>query len=74
MLVRNVSFAVVFCEVGAFLRDARLAFGLGVLAELTASDLCNADLLHECFLWVTFERGHISGRLRGLPLASASLV
>ena len=56
------------------MRDARLAFGLGVLAELTASDLCNADLLHESFLRMTFEGGHISSRLSGLPLASAPLV
>ena len=73
-MVLSLSFAGVFCEVGAFLRDARLAFRLGVLAELAASDLCNADLLHESFLWVTLEGGHISSRLGGLPLTSDSLV
>ena len=46
LLVRGVSFASLFCEVGAFLRYARLAFGLSVLAQLTASDLCHEDLLH----------------------------
>ena len=45
-----------------------------MLAELTASDLCNADLLHKSFLRMTFEGGHISSRLSGLPLASAPLV
>ena len=74
LLVRGVSFTAVFCEVGAFLRDTRLAFGLGVLAELAAGDLRNAYLLYECFLRVTFEWGHFSGRLCGFPLTSAPLV
>ena len=74
LLVRGVGFASFIYKVGAFLRNARLAFGLGVLAKLTASDLCNADLLHESFLRMTFEGGHISSRLSGLPLSSAPLV
>ena len=66
--------AALLSKVGALLWDARLAFGLDVLAELAAGDLCNADLLHECFLRVTIEGRHIGGRLGGFPLPSASLV
>ena len=74
LLIRGVNFTAVFCEVGAFLRDTRLAFGLGVLAKLAAGDLCNAYLLYECFLWVTFEGGHISCRLCSFTQTSAPLV
>ena len=74
LLVRGVCFASFIYKVRAFLRYVRLAFGLGMLAELTASDLCNADLLHKSFLRMTFEGGHISSRLSGLPLSSAPLV
>ena len=74
LLVRGVGFACFIYKVGAFLRYVRLAFGLGMLAELTASDLCNADLLHKSFLRMTFEGGHISSRLSGLSLSSAPLV
>ena len=55
-------------------RHDRIALPLAVLAELAAGDLRNAYLLYECFLLVTFEGGHFSGRLCGFPLTSAPLV
>ena len=64
LLIRDVHLTGAFFRVvGALLRYAGLAFGFGGLAELATGDLCNADLLHEIFLWVTIEWGHIGRRL-----------